>query len=111
MLCLDQDNAGKQAALRLENVLRGQGHTQIALIVDRDRYARALAIANQPLTGDNDCAHLTQAHRHVALVKDVIARGVARGVNWAGAKDLGALLPQGGQGRARFEQLFAETGA
>lgn len=89
-LALDQDAAGKDAALKAALALRELG-LQPIIVVDADRHARQRASAN--------------AAREVAVVEQMQQHDLVRWVHWhATAKDCGDLLMQGNAGEAMFQQ-------
>ena len=92
VIALDQDAAGKAAALRLAVALRERG-ISAQVLVDRDRHRRIRTLAKQ---GD---AH---AQHECGLVKALIDAGVIHGVHWGDAKDPGELLMHGEAGRESF---------
>ena len=89
LLALDQDMAGKRAALQLAQALRAHGiAASIALDVDRPSIAKS----------DDESL----------LMQTITAEGFARIVHWRGAKDLGDLLINDQLGQAAFRQALSQ---
>jgi DNA primase len=109
---LDQDNAGKRAALRLAEALIEVGFDCVFIVVDRDRFASARRVSFQlgavVQPSEEQSQQLAQANQHLELVTQCIERGLITGVNWCRAKDPGELLLFA-DGEARFRQAVAKT--
>ena len=93
-IALDQDIAGRSAALKLALTLREHDSAmQVQVLVDRDRHRRIRALARQ---GD------VHAQHECGLVKALIKASVIHGVHWGEAKDPGELLGRGESGQVCF---------
>ncbi len=102
VLLLDQDAAGKDAALKASLALRERG-LQPLIVVDADRHAQqqTFLAANPRLQN----TALTSVSREVFLVEQMQQHGLVRWVHWSGeAKDCGDLLMQAETGEAMFWQ-------
>lgn len=89
-LVLDQDTAGKDAALKAALALREHG-LQPSIVVDADRHAQQCTSTN--------------VSREIALVEQLQQHSLVHWVHWCGmAKDCGDLLMQGQVGEAMFQQ-------
>ena len=69
-------------------------HAKAAHPLVAQEIARLAARATSPLA-EEETHRLWGAIVHVAIVDGWVAMGIARGVNWRGEKDLGALLAKG----------------
>jgi 5S rRNA maturation endonuclease (ribonuclease M5) len=98
ILALDQDNAGKAAALKHAALLQEQGHV-CRVLVDRDRYDAArtcvevLGKVGQGALSLEQVTELEIANQHVSLVRELRALKAVIGVNWQRAKDHAEMLP------------------
>ena len=88
LLALDQDLAGKRAALQLAQALRAKG-IAVSIAHDLDR---------------NTC----QTACDETVTQTIIAEGFARPVHWSGAKDLGDLLADVHLGQSAFVQALSQ---
>ena len=88
VLALDQDNAGKVAALAIAKQLQERG-LLVCIPVDVDRIALAKAYVEQRPVADN--AIDDERVRQLQLADDIIAQGVAVQVHWGGCKDVNDL--------------------
>jgi len=116
VLLLDQDKAGKQAALNVATELLACGfHPRI--VIDADRHTQVESrLANQPSrtttsNGSQQQALQQKMRQELALVEAIDARQLSHWVNWGGAvKDPGDLLMLGEPGRRLLQQAMASAG-
>ena len=93
VLALDQDNAGKVAALAIAKQLQERG-LLVCIPVDVDRIALVKAYVEQRPVADNaiDDERVRQLRgAQLQLADDIIAQGVAVQVHWGGCKDVNDL--------------------
>ena len=98
VIALDQDKAGKEAALKAALALREAGIPS-SIVVDADRYAQ-----HQAQTAKPDSVQAEQS-----LIDEIVRLGLVRWVHWHNqAKDCGDLLMQqaGASGRELFLQAL-----
>ena len=108
-LALDQDNAGKRAALKHAAVLNARG-LSCSVMVDRDRYdaarktVRDLSSTPSAKLTDAQLDEMQSAQQHLPLVKELLKLGIVKGVNWGGAKDHAEMLPLEEAGQRHFRE-------
>lgn len=117
ILTLDQDNAGKRAALAIAQQLAERSRLTARIPVDMDRVALAEAqIAQLSSVGitlnDEVTRQWRAAQDHVRLAHDITAQGFAIPVRWAACKDVNELHMRGRDlaGRVCFVKMLNRIG-
>ena len=113
LIALDQDLAGKQAALKLATHLREQG-LHPAVLVDADRHDRVTAcLAHmktkpQPSDHERERTKLLMGEAEVAITQTLSDQQFSRWVRWGNHhKDPGSLCKLGQPGRTLFLAALA----
>ena len=107
VLLLDQDKAGKEAALKAAVELHAHG-LQPRVILDRDRHTNIETwLAERSSVTVTSGQPRQKAQQEIAVVADLQARQWIRWVNWGGViKDPGDLLMLGERGRTLLMQAL-----